>query len=372
MTEHIHTTLRPGNGRPHAGTEPCPYCGQEMTNKLARESKAKFDAAARAEAEKQRKEIEANARKDAEANFKKQTRERDEKFADMTEKFADMTKELAEERRQRKEAQTLVVNNEANQKGAIAKHVAEERKNGDRRVAVKDKEIELINGRNSKHVRNLENEIRDLKRQSPNERGKSAHKDLHAALKTVFTPPDRIEDVPTGKPGADVIQTVRNDDGRECGKILLESKDTKECPRKFITKLHDDKIDAGADFAILSTVNLPSFLSDAQPVHVVDGMIIVKPEHVVTVVAGIREVMKQIPAASRPDQRERINARLLDLLTSERAQLALRSVPESIDKLRRFNKKFMSDHELVYAAMLHAFGWLSAEIDHILKAASGE
>src|ERR1700729_4005603 len=98
MTEHIHTTLRPGNGRPHAGTEPCPYCSQEMTNKLARESKAKFDVAARAEAEKQRKEIEANARKDAEANFKKQTRERDEKFADMTEKFADMTKELAEER----------------------------------------------------------------------------------------------------------------------------------------------------------------------------------------------------------------------------------------------------------------------------------
>ncbi|MDX1349826.1 MAG: DUF2130 domain-containing protein [Putridiphycobacter sp.] len=66
-------------------------------------------------------------------------------------------------------------------------------------------------------------------------------------------PFDMIEEVSKGVRGADCIQTVRNGLGIACGKIIYESKRTKNFSNDWIDKLKDDMRLAGADIPVLIT-----------------------------------------------------------------------------------------------------------------------
>jgi hypothetical protein len=57
--------------------------------------------------------------------------------------------------------------------------------------------------------------------------------------------------------GADCIQTVRNNSGVICGKIIYESKRTKGWSNSWIEKLKNDKRNQAADAAILVTQAFP-------------------------------------------------------------------------------------------------------------------
>lgn len=70
-------------------------------------------------------------------------------------------------------------------------------------------------------------------------------------------PQDIIEPVPKGFTGADVIQLVYNDFRNECGKIIYESKRTKNFSEEWIQKLKDDQMSAKASIAILVSDILP-------------------------------------------------------------------------------------------------------------------
>jgi hypothetical protein len=75
-------------------------------------------------------------------------------------------------------------------------------------------------------------------------------------LKSSF-PFDLVTEVGKGVRGADCIQTVRNQFGQECGKIIYESKRTKGFTREWIEKLKADMRSQGADLAILVTQTMP-------------------------------------------------------------------------------------------------------------------
>ena len=70
-------------------------------------------------------------------------------------------------------------------------------------------------------------------------------------------PFDLIEEVGKGVEGADCIQVVRNSSGKECGKIIYESKRTKAWNNTWLEKLKADKRNRGADIAILVTQVFP-------------------------------------------------------------------------------------------------------------------
>jgi len=72
-----------------------------------------------------------------------------------------------------------------------------------------------------------------------------------------FFPYDLIQEVPKGVKGADSIQIVRNFSGRECGKIIYESKRTKNWSNSWIEKLKSDMRTRSADVAILVTQAYP-------------------------------------------------------------------------------------------------------------------
>ncbi len=79
---------------------------------------------------------------------------------------------------------------------------------------------------------------------------------LEELLRTSF-PFDIIAEVGKGVRGADCIQTVRNNLGQECGKIIFESKRTKDFAADWIQKLKADMRSQGADVAVIVTQALP-------------------------------------------------------------------------------------------------------------------
>ncbi|HVX51390.1 MAG TPA: DUF2130 domain-containing protein [Chitinophagaceae bacterium] len=79
---------------------------------------------------------------------------------------------------------------------------------------------------------------------------------LEEILHSTF-PFDLVEEVGKGIRGADCIQTVRNQFGNECGKIIYESKRTKDFTADWIEKLKKDMRALGADVAVIVTQALP-------------------------------------------------------------------------------------------------------------------
>lgn len=79
---------------------------------------------------------------------------------------------------------------------------------------------------------------------------------LEELLRNNF-PFDEIGEVGKGVRGADCVQTVRNKFGQDCGKIIYESKRTKDFGNDWIDKLKKDMRGAGVDVAVIVTQCYP-------------------------------------------------------------------------------------------------------------------
>lgn len=79
---------------------------------------------------------------------------------------------------------------------------------------------------------------------------------LEELLKTSFSF-DLIDEVGKGVRGADVIHTVRNNTGKDCGRIIYESKRTKSFQDIWIDKLKNDLRGQKADIAVIVTETMP-------------------------------------------------------------------------------------------------------------------
>ncbi|WP_246496406.1 DUF2130 domain-containing protein [Chitinophaga varians] len=79
---------------------------------------------------------------------------------------------------------------------------------------------------------------------------------LEEMLRNTF-PFDEVTPVGKGVRGADCVQLIRNSFGQECGRIIYESKRTKEFAREWVEKLKADMRSQGIDVAILVTQTMP-------------------------------------------------------------------------------------------------------------------
>jgi hypothetical protein len=128
------------------------------------------------------------------------------------------------------------------------------------RLSLKEQEYQL-------RVREMEKQIEDQKRLvdemkrkaeqgSMQLQGEAQELLLEELLQSTF-PFDKIEEVGKGVRGADCIQIVRNQLGNEAGKIIYESKRTKDFGNDWIEKLKTDMRNLGADVAVIVTQALP-------------------------------------------------------------------------------------------------------------------
>lgn len=79
---------------------------------------------------------------------------------------------------------------------------------------------------------------------------------LEELLRNYF-PFDVISEVGKGVRGADCVQTIRNQFGQECGRIIYESKRTKIFSMEWIEKLKRDMRSMGVDVAVIVTQCYP-------------------------------------------------------------------------------------------------------------------
>jgi hypothetical protein len=119
-------------------------------------------------------------------------------------------------------------------------------------------------------IKSMQGQIENLKRRaeagSQEAQGEAMEGALQDMLEQAF-PFDRIEEVKKGQRGADILQVVRNTTGRECGKILWESKYTKDFQKGWIEKLKKDQQEAGAEIAVITTTALPKEIKNFEPLE---------------------------------------------------------------------------------------------------------
>lgn len=113
---------------------------------------------------------------------------------------------------------------------------------------------------------------------------------LEDVLRATF-PFDTIEEVGKGVKGADCIQTIHNRLGAAAGKIIYESKRTKEFSADWIDKLKTDMRSTGADIAVIVSQALPK---DVERFGEKEGVYICTFAEVKSVVALLRNALLKI------------------------------------------------------------------------------
>jgi len=123
-----------------------------------------------------------------------------------------------------------------------------------------EEQVQMSNKEKEVQMEQLRNQIREMQRKmeqgSMQLQGEAQELVLEELLGTVFRF-DEIREVAKGIRGADVVQVVKNQYGKECGKIIYESKRTKAFSDGWIEKLKVDMRAERADFAVIVTEAYP-------------------------------------------------------------------------------------------------------------------
>lgn len=132
------------------------------------------------------------------------------------------------------------------------------------KTATKEIEHQLRQKELEKQLEDQKRLIEEMKRKaeqgSMQLQGEIQELALEEMLKAAF-PFDMISEVGKGIRGADCIQTIRNQFGQECGRIIYESKRTKHFDKAWIEKLKTDMRSTTADVAVIVSQALPEQLN---------------------------------------------------------------------------------------------------------------
>lgn len=142
-----------------------------------------------------------------------------------------------------------------------------------------------------KIINDLKSSLEDMKRKadqgSMETQGEVFEQEFETRLKGFFVH-DKIQPVPKGINGADLIHTVQTPTGANCGILLWEMKNTKSWSAQWIPKLKDDMIATRASIAILVSVALPN---EVNRFGLVEGVWVSAPLSAIPLAAALRQQM---------------------------------------------------------------------------------
>jgi hypothetical protein len=172
---------------------------------------------------------------------------------------------------------------------------------------------------------------------------------LEELLASAF-PFDIISEVGKGKRGADCILIVRNEYGHECGKIIFESKRTKDFDKKWLPKLKEDALESGCDLCVLVSQVLPD---DMRMFDQREGVWICKFNEVAQLVKALREGILNVARANKSQEnRGEKKEMLYHYFTSNEFLQQMRAINEaylylksSIDRERLQMEKIWKERE---------------------------
>jgi hypothetical protein len=163
-------------------------------------------------------------------------------------------------------------------------------------------------------------------------------------------PFDIISEVGKGKRGADCVLIVRNEMGQTCGKIIFESKRTKDFDKKWLAKLKEDALETGADISVLVSQITPD---DMRMFDQREGVWVCKFNEVAQLVKALREGIINVARANKSQEnRGEKKEMLYNYFTGNEFMQQMRAINEaylylksSIDKERFQMEKIWKERE---------------------------
>ncbi|MBA7465437.1 hypothetical protein ES707_00605 [subsurface metagenome] len=260
----------------------CPKCGEiiELTAAISRDIeeaiKRKYDIKfeelkrnAEKKLEQKDQEIEERLKRQGkllEEKIKKEVEElKSLEFNELKEQLQEKSKKLIEAEKNeldlRRRQREIEEKHRALELEMARKLDAERKKIIDGTTRDIEEKHRLKDAEKDKQLEDMRKQIEELKRKaeqgSQQTQGEVLEVELEKLLKREF-PFDTIEPIAKGIKGADVLEIVKTQSGRECGKILWETKRTKSWSDAWVRKLRNDKRETKADIAVLVSEALPS------------------------------------------------------------------------------------------------------------------
>ncbi|MEO0130617.1 MAG: DUF2130 domain-containing protein [candidate division WOR-3 bacterium] len=205
------------------------------------------------EKEKLRKSLKEEIEKEQQELIKTLKAELEEKSKKIKEIYT-LQAELEKLKREREESEAKI---KLEMEKKFSERLNEEKKRIHKQI---EEEIFLKLKDKDKIIEDLKNQLEEAKRKaeagSIQLKGEVQEIEIERILKSLY-PTDEILEIKKGQKGADVLQIVINNQGRECGKIYYESKRTKEFNYDWLKKFREDNLEMKADILVLVTETMP-------------------------------------------------------------------------------------------------------------------
>lgn len=334
----------------------CPKCGsffeptdairdeveKELRIKMQdwqKKKKEEFDSLMLKEKEQARISAEENLRKTISADFENRLKILQQSNADNEERLkAARQKELAYLQKEQE-----LKNKEQELEIELQKKLQQERQSLTEQIRRQEAEKNTLKD-NEQHlkIKELEKQLEDQKKLADEMKrkaeqgsmqlqGESQELALEELLAASF-PFDEIEEVGKGVRGADCIQIVRNRLGKECGRIIWESKRAENFGGEWIEKLKTDMRSSKADVAILVTRKFPK---DMDRFGEKDGVWICTLADVKAVATVIRDgIIKVFQAQKNQENRGDKMQMIYDYVTGNEFKEQLKAVVEGFSAMR--------------------------------------
>ncbi|MEK7224715.1 MAG: DUF2130 domain-containing protein [Bacteroidota bacterium] len=329
----------------------CPNCGHEFepTDLIRDEIQKEVNSKAEEWKKKKEKELEESLRKNISSDFETKLRQLEQNNKDNEEKlklsrqkeleFLKKEQELlSKEKELDLQLQRLLLEERSKLTEIIRKEETD-------RIAIKETEYQMKLKEKDEKIEAIQRKTEEMQKRieqgSMQTQGEVQELLLEELLKATF-PFDVIEEVGKGVEGADCIQIIRNSSGKECGRIIYESKRTRTWSNGWIDKLKNDMRAKNTDIAILVSQAFPK---DMTGFGFRDGIWICSFSEVKGLSAALREGLIKVYEAQVSQENRGDKMQLLyNYLTGVEFRQRMEAIVEAYNNLEKQiidEKKFM-------------------------------
>ncbi len=279
---------------------------EEEFARQSQQQQVEFDKKLAEEKKKMQETLGESIRKNVSRDYENQLRMLQETHKDSEEKLkAARSKEL-----EFLKMEQVLKNREADLEIQLQTTLQQERQTLTEQIRKQEMEKNVIkeNGLQME-LRKLEKQLEDQKKLAEEMKRKAEQGSMQLQgevqellLETIIRehfPFDQVMEVGKGIEGADCIQLIRNPSGKECGKIIYESKRTRGWSNIWVDKLKADMRTTGADMAILVTQTFPK---DMDRFGTRDGVWVCSYSEVASVATVLRNAVMCVSDARKSEE----------------------------------------------------------------------
>jgi hypothetical protein len=214
-------------------------------------------------------------------------------------------------------------------------------------------------------IASMQKQIEELKRKaeqgSQQLQGEVQELALEELLSAKF-PKDIIEPVPKGEHGGDIMHRVSGPLGKSCGKILWESKRTKNWSDSWLGKLREDQRAAKAEIAVIVTQALPK---GVETFELIEGVWVTHPRAAVPVAMSLRNTLIEVACARQATEGQQTKMEMVyQYLTGPRFRQRVQAIVEAFSSMHE-------DLEKERKAILKQWAKREEQIDRVMQATVG-